>query len=148
MGKSFYENRSYKSMDKVESELGLNFSANKIKELFTTNDQNVNFTLVYKKEGYSKPIGYSLIYQNLDILHYAYPFYSLDKINLPITNYVGMGMILLAIKFALDSSKKYFYLGSVVALESKYKLQFKNLEWFDLSNNSWNVNLNELKNLL
>ena len=87
-------------------------------------------------------IGYTICYQNPEILHYCYPFYNIQY---PISN-IGMAMMLKAIVWAKEQNKKYFYLGSFQRPTDTYKLQFTGLEWWD--GKEWKSNLEELKNTL
>ncbi len=147
------------------------FSASKIKELLTSDDSNFNLNLIYLlsnsvkvnpfgesilgtnydtvlhniNDENSDPVGYCISYLNSNILHYSYPFYNLD---IPKEQNLGMGMMLKAIDYALSLNLEYIYLGSVSSLESKYKLQFNNLEWFDDDKNSWSNDLTLLKSLI
>jgi len=114
------------------------FSANKIKELLTT-EHNFNKLFVYTIE--DAYIGYAICYENDAMLHYSYPFYDLDA-----DKNTGMGMMLRAIEYAKEASKKYIYLGSATRPGDIYKLQFAGLEWFDGA--EWRDDLEELKNLL
>ncbi len=98
------------------------FSANKAKELLTNKDtSNFNVLFIYSD------IGFCVVYENADILHYSYPFYDL---NTTVSN-IGMGMMLRAIMYAQEKGKKYIYLGSAQRPTDVYKLQFAGLEWFD-----------------
>jgi arginyl-tRNA--protein-N-Asp/Glu arginylyltransferase len=142
------------------------FSANKIKELLT-NPSKSNFTglLVYNRhseqsEEFLKPnhkgslaiaqddtekdetVGYCIILETADLIHYCYPFYKLD---IELAN-LGLGMMLKAIMYAKDQGKKYIYLGSAQRPTDTYKLQFEGLEWFD--GQKWQTNFEKLKQLL
>lgn len=120
-------------------------SASKIKELFTdSNISNMNLAFEYIYEQAS--CGYCLCYQNEDLLHYSYPFYDLN-LTKDYSN-LGMGMMLKAILWSFENNHEYLYLGSVVAKESLYKLQFKGLEWFNTETKSWSEDLEALKNLI
>ncbi len=120
-------------------------SASKIKEMFTDMQKsNMNGAFAFKLSGQNYNSGYCLVYNNQNILHYAYPFYNLDT-NLP---NIGLGMMLKAILWAQQSGKKYVYLGSIKDRSSIYKLQFKGLEWWNVDNNTWSNDLDELKTLL
>lgn len=131
MGKDFY---GQKFGEKT-------FSANKLKEILTNAEKsNFNRLLVYTKN--NEPLGYSVAYENSDIIHYSYPFYNL---NFPDKN-IGMGMMTKAITYTKEQGKKYFYLGSAQRPTDTYKFQFKGLEWFDGTN--WREDLNELKEIL
>jgi arginyl-tRNA--protein-N-Asp/Glu arginylyltransferase len=100
MAKDFYEKRN------------ATFSANKIKELLTT-DHNFNTLLDYG-------IGYCICYMNEEILHYCYPFYASENKD------TGMNMMLRAIMYAKEKRLKYVYLGSY----NVYKMQFAGVEVF------------------
>jgi arginyl-tRNA--protein-N-Asp/Glu arginylyltransferase len=104
MAKDFYDAREAK------------FSANKIKELLTT-DHNFNILFDYR-------VGYCICYMNEEILHYCYPFYESDNKD------TGMNMMLRAIVYAQEKRLKYVYLGSF----NKYKMQFEGVEVFE---NGW-----------
>ncbi len=135
------------------------FSANKIKELLTT-EHNFNRLFVYvipspstslrtgSAEGSlseAKPVhnvGYCIVLETDNTIHYSYPFYNLKS---EIKN-LGMAMMTLAIKHAKESGKKFIYLGSAKDTKAKYKLQFKGLEWFN--GEKWGGDLDELKNIL
>ena len=119
------------------------FSANKIKELLTTK-HNFNKLFIYKNE--KEIIGYSICFENKEILHYSYPFYILDPMSSVFNPNTGMSMMIQAVQYAKNSGKKYIYLGSAKDAKAKYKLQFKGLEWFD--GERWSENLEELKNVL
>lgn len=126
--------------DYYETKFGSNvFSANKIKELLTT-ASNFNTLFEYRYEG--KLVGYAIAYEHEDFVQYAYPFYD---ISLYANNY-GMGMMLNAIKYAIDNTKKYIYLGSVSKPADIYKLQFNQLEWFD--GEKWQTDIANLKTLI
>ncbi len=115
------------------------FSANKVKEILTT-EQNFNKLFVYKIE--DKEIGYCIVQETNEIIHYSYPFYNLKND----TSNIGMDMMLNAIIYAQKNNKKYIYLGSFQRQTDTYKLQFKGLEWFD--GEKWSEDLEELKKLL
>ena len=118
------------------------FSASKIKELIVNSNKS-NYNLLFK---YTEPenniVGYCIAYQNKEMIHYAYPFYNLDKY----FNHYGMGMMLRAIIFAQKSGRKYFYLGSVSRPADIYKLYFRGLEYFD--GEKWNSDIESLKALI
>ncbi|MDP3962856.1 MAG: hypothetical protein Q8Q03_03255 [bacterium] len=122
MGKDFYESR-----DAV-------FTANKIKELLTT-DHNFNLLLNYSD------IGYAICFEDKEILHYSYPFYKLDA-----PKDTGLGMMIKAIIYAKENGLKYIYLGSLQRPSDTYKLQFEGLEWFD--GEMWSKDLEEAKKVL
>lgn len=130
LGKNFY---SEKFGD-------MTMSASKIKEMFTDLDKS-NMSSAFQFSIDKKNVGYCLCYSNSEILHYAYPFYDLEQ-NL------GMAMMTNAINYAVSTGLKYVYLGSVTDQTSLYKLQFEGLEWFDLESDSWNTDLQFLKNLI
>lgn len=114
IGKDFY---TIKFGDKT-------FSANKIKELIKSK-HNFNKLFTYSID--NEEIGYCIVLETQNLIHYCYPFYQL---NIETKN-IGMGMMLRAILWAKDNNKKYIYLGSVQRETDKYKLQFKGLELFD-----------------
>ncbi len=100
MAKDFYDARDAK------------FSANKIKELLTT-EHNFNVLFDYG-------VGYCICYMNEEILHYCYPFYESENKD------TGMNMMLRAIIYAKEKGLKYIYLGSY----NVYKMQFEGVEVF------------------
>ncbi|HEY9583288.1 MAG TPA: hypothetical protein VJK09_03235 [Candidatus Paceibacterota bacterium] len=133
------------------------FSANKAKELLTKpSKSNFNLLLDYS-------LGYAICFANKNILHYAYPFYTLSgKVTKNIKD-MGLGMMIRAIVWAKENKKKYIYLGSASRPSDTYKLQFSGLEWFTLSdlsrvssreveglgnNGVWNNDTSKLKPLL
>ncbi len=153
IAKDFYETKFGKGV----------FSANKIKELLTT-EHNFNKLFKYvilnevknpelERDPSTPPptggsaqddliIGYAICHETNEILHYSYPFYSLT---VGLSN-LGMGMMLRAILYAKENNKKYIYLGSAQRPTDTYKLQFTGLEWFD--GEKWSDSLNELKEIL
>lgn len=145
LGKNFYQEK----FDDVE------FSANKIKEV-VTNPQHTRFNTLFsyfkknqignnttlEEVDYQKALGFCIAYQSDSLLHYCYPFYSLD---LDIPN-LGMGMMLRAIKWAQDNQLDYVYLGSITRPKDTYKLQFKGLEWWDQDH--WSEDLDKAKEIL
>lgn len=116
------------------------FSANKIKELLTSEKSNYNKLFVYSIDG--APAGYCICFENSDLIHYAYPFYNLDsKIN-----NLGIGMMTKAIIWAKENGKKYVCLGSAQNPAAIYKTQFKGFEWFD--GHKWRDDVDDLKKIL
>ncbi|MBD3311313.1 MAG: hypothetical protein GF349_02310 [Candidatus Magasanikbacteria bacterium] len=152
MAKDFYDEKFGKGI----------FSANKVKELMTTNKGNFNTLFAYVIPSpvpnevrdlgeesrrstaitNSNTIGYCIALETNKIIHYSYPFYQLQISNHRLPN-VGMGMMLKAILYAKENNKKYIYLGSAQRPGDKYKLQFKGLEWFD--GDKWSDDLGGLK---
>jgi len=120
------------------------FSANKAKELLTVpSKSNFNKLLDYGS-------GYVICYESKNILHYAYPFYSLGAHG---AKDMGLGMMTRAIIWAKESGRKYIYLGSASRPSDTYKLQFSGLEWFDRGSpkqgeGGWKNDLTELKQIL
>lgn len=134
LAKSFYDNKFGKNI----------FSGTKIKELLT---QNSNFNALLAYENEQEIEGYcfcKIIESKQKIIHYAYPFYSLNKLN---TNF-GMYMMTLAIKYFHEKQFDYIYLGSCHDEKCKYKLQFKGVEWFNEENNIWEFDISKLKKLI
>ena len=124
------------------------FSANKVKQLLTSENSNFNIILEYKirnleLEISNFPIAYAICYQNSNILHYSYPFYALGP--MPYAS-LGMSMMLQAITYAKEEGKQYIYLGSAQRPTDTYKFQFKGLEWFD--GKTWRNDFDELKTIL
>ena len=130
------------------SKMALDFFKQKFGERITTTQKlkwlftGDFFTdaIVYKIEG--ETIGYCITMETENILHYSYPFYkpTLIKSN------IGMAMMIKAIEYAKEKDKKYIYLGTVYTKDSLYKLQFKNMQWFDGEN--WNTDIDKLKDLI
>lgn len=136
LGKDFYDTKFGKDT----------FSANKIKEIFTEVDKNsFNLVLVYINPKSSLIEGYCVALEaessGQKIIHYSYPFYKLDLIN----SSFGIFMMTMAINHFKEQGYDYIYLGSAHSSESKYKLQFKGLEWWDEQSNNWSSNLDEIK---
>jgi arginyl-tRNA--protein-N-Asp/Glu arginylyltransferase len=134
MGKDFYDTKFGKDT----------FSANKIKELFTSQDTNFGSILTFVSET-GMPEGYCIVNKSISesskILHYAYPFYRLDLIN----SSFGIFMMTRTIQYCKNEGFDYIYLGSVHEPSSLYKLQFKGLEWFDEKTLTWKQDLDALK---
>ncbi len=124
LAKDFYESRN------------ADFSANKIKELLTSDTSNFNTLLDYSG------IGFAICYMNKKILHYSYPFYDLEKS----LKDMGLGMMIKALVWAKENGFKYFYLGSLQRPGDVYKLQFEGLEWCD--GKGWKKDTAEIKNIL
>lgn len=130
LGKEFYEKKFKKNI----------FSANKIKEILTSENNNFNKLFIYKKDG--KNIAFAICFETKEIIHYSYPFYNLDETN----KNIGMAMMTKAIEYALQNNKKYIYLGSAQRPGDIYKFQFKNMEYFD--SKKWCHDFENLKQLL
>lgn len=124
LGKDFYDTKFGEGI----------FSANKIKEILTTNS---NFNLLLKYGD-----GFAICYVNKDLLHYSYPFYDLGKS----PKDMGLGMMIKAIVWAKEKGLKYVYLGSLQRPTDIYKLQFEGLEWFD--GKKWKKDIEEVKKIL
>ena len=116
------------------------FSANKIKELLTTEH---NFTTLLRYHINQEDIGYAICYENDTIRHYSYPFYSLTQ---TAVSSLGMGMMVRAIDDAVQKGYTYVYLGSAQRPTDTYKLQFSGLEWFD--GTTWQQDDTTLKQIL
>lgn len=113
------------------------FSANKVKEILTEpTKNNFNTLLIYSIQ--DKPLGYAIVYESPNILHYSYPFY--DLVESP--DNMGMGMMLKAIVLAKDTGKKFIYLGGATRPSDVYKFQFAGMEWFD--SQTWNTDREKL----
>ena len=112
-------------------------SAQKVKEMLTDSPKS-NFTTLFSYND----IGFSICYENSQILHYSYPFYDLSKSSKD----MGLGMMTLAIQYAKEKGLKYIYLGSLQRSSDSYKLQFEGLEWFD--GKEWKNDLEEVKKIL
>jgi arginyl-tRNA--protein-N-Asp/Glu arginylyltransferase len=86
-------------------------SANKIKEMLCDETKsNFNTLLEFSAKNpttqsqtsdQNPSLGYAITYSNPAIMHYSYPFYDLSAS----PKDMGMGMMLLSIKYALDSGK-------------------------------------------
>ncbi len=121
--------------DFYDKKAGGAFSANKIKEIITT-DHNFNTLFNFLD------LGYAICYMNKNILHYSYPFYDLEKS----PKDIGLGMMIKAVVWAKDKGLKYVYLGSLQRPGDVYKLQFEGLEWFD--GKEWSKDLEKVKIIL
>ncbi len=131
MAKDFYDNKF---------EPGI-MSSQKVKMMLVEGEKsNFNLLLIYSQDGTN--IGYVICYKNKEILHYCFPFYSLD---VPLKD-MGLGMMIKAIQYAKESKLKYFYLGSLQRASDVYKLQFEGLEWFD--GKVWSQDIEDVKNIL
>ncbi|PIQ92426.1 MAG: hypothetical protein COV70_00645 [Parcubacteria group bacterium CG11_big_fil_rev_8_21_14_0_20_39_22] len=125
LAKDFYDSR------------GADFSANKIKEILTSDKSNFNTLFTYTEDDAEIPLGYAICFETENILHYAYPFF--DHIHYP--KDTSMAMMLEAIEYAKKTNKKYIYLGSL----SQYKTQFKGFEWFDVGDTDKHVRETRIK---
>lgn len=143
MAKAFYEIKADSA-----------FSANKIKELITSN-QNFNTLLIFQEDisesagnsidgenPQNVPHGYAICYENSSMLHYSYPFYDLE------TAPKDMGLIMMnkVIADAKSRGLSYLYLGSLQRPTDTYKLQFEGLEWFD--GKEWSSDIEKVKEIL
>ncbi len=131
MGKDFYEQKFGDGT----------FSANKLKELLTDVEKS-HFTTLLAYSIQDESIGYAICYENNNIVHYCYPFYSLETA----PKDMGMGMMLRAILYAKEQHKTYIYLGSAQRPSDTYKFQFSGIEWFD--GQEWKKDQEELKKIL
>jgi len=117
-------------------------STQKIKEMLTdASKSNFNALIVYADKTGEK-IGYTILYENNDIVHYSYPFYDLTEA----PKDMGLVMMTKMIDGAKKWNKRYFYLGSLQRPTDTYKLQFEGLEWFD--GKTWQSDLEEVKKIL
>ncbi len=133
--------------------VNVRFSANKIRELITKKQDfpyfNKLFCYVLEKDlkiletndiseiNFNKVLGATIVFESINIIHYAYPFYKIDfdklssgaKLNdCTILPNFGMAMMLKAILLAKKEGKHYIYLGSLTRPSDRYKLQFKGVE--------------------
>lgn len=124
MAKDFYDKKA-----------GGAFSANKIREIITT-EHNFTNLLDFNSQGYA------ICYSSPSILHYSYPFYNLE------TAPKDMGLIMMTktLVYAQEHGLKYVYLGSLQRKSDVYKLQFSGIEWFD--GEKWNIDIEEVKKIL
>lgn len=111
------------------------FSANKIKEILTT-PHNFNTLITFSS------LGYAICYRNSHMLHYSYPFYSLEKA----PKDMGLIMMTKTIAEANTQGIRYVYLGSLQRPTDVYKLQFEGIEWFD--GKEWSKDLEKVKKIL
>lgn len=111
------------------------FSANKIKEIITTN-LNFNSLLNFSN------LGYAICYENSAMIHYSYPFYNIEKA----PKDMGLIMMTKAMAEAQTLGLKYFYLGSLQRSNDVYKLQFSGIEWFD--GEKWSDDIEKVKEVL
>jgi arginyl-tRNA--protein-N-Asp/Glu arginylyltransferase len=131
VAKDFYEKKFGKGI----------FSAQKIKEILTSEKSNFNTLLEYRLN--DVVVGNTICYQSKDILHYSYPFYNLESVEM---RDIGLGMMIQGIEYAKNSGKKYVYLGSLQRPGDKYKLQFEGLEWWD--GKMWQNDIEKVKLIL
>jgi arginyl-tRNA--protein-N-Asp/Glu arginylyltransferase len=129
--------------------LGADFSANKVRDILTTETSNFNKLLVYTDIRDNSTVGYCIVYESPNILHYSYPFY-IEKKEEPSR---GLGMMMHAINYAKEKGLKYIYLGSLQRPTDTYKLQFKGMEWFtpsevEGSSPGWHFDISPLKEIL
>ena len=97
------------------------FSANKIKELVTEKTSNYNRLFEYATG--DETVGYCIVYENSDLIHYAYPFYNLDTQ----INNLGMGMMTKAVVWAKEHGKN-MYISAVRKIRPRFtKLNSKDL---------------------
>ena len=115
------------------------FSANKVKELLTDAEKS-NYNMLFRYG--PAACGYAIARQTNELIHYAYPFYDVERS----PNDMGMGMMVRAVLYAKEQNKKYIYLGSAQRPGDTYKLQFQGVEWFD--GKKWHHDTIELKQLL
>lgn len=128
LAKDFYDNKSGNGT----------MSAQKMKWLFTSGA--MSHVLVYK-EG-KEIVGYCVSNMTDTLMHYAYPFYTLEK-EMP---NMGMGMILKAMDLAMERNLTNFYLGTVYTDTSLYKAQFSGFKWF--TGYKWSDDLPALKGII
>ncbi len=130
IGKDFYEAKFGPGI----------MSAQKIKEMVTSNKSNFNRLRTYSKDTHI--LGYVISYKNDNIVHYSYPFYDLEES----PKDMGLGMMTSAINWAKENGLQYIYLGSLQRPGDTYKLQFSGLEWFD--GKEWKTDLEVVKRIL
>jgi arginyl-tRNA--protein-N-Asp/Glu arginylyltransferase len=138
MGKDFYDTKFGEGT----------FSANKIKELFTSPKGNFNSILSFRNPATRVVDGYCILHlsesEKGKIVHYAYPFYRLDLVN---TSF-GMFMMTRSVQYFKEIGFDYIYLGSVHEPSSLYKLQFSGLEWWDEEIKTWDTDIQKLKDII
>lgn len=135
----FDYNISKLATDFFKAKFGKNIiTTQKLKWLFS--GEFFTNVLFYTKK--NEVIGYCIVMETKNLLHYAYPFYQPKLIK---TN-IGMSMMIKAIEYAKEKNKKYVYLGTVYTKDSLYKLQFKGMQWFDGEN--WDTDIDKLKDLI
>ncbi len=117
------------------------FSVNKVRDLLLG---KFNFNRLLKFTENDNEVGYSICYASNNILHYCYPFYSLERMN----DSLGIGMMTLCILKAKEESLDFVYLGSANTKSDVYKLQFSGLEWWDNDTLAWSNDINSLKKFL
>jgi arginyl-tRNA--protein-N-Asp/Glu arginylyltransferase len=134
-----YSNYSWQigkiAKDFYDKKAGGAFSANKIKEIITT-EHNFNVLLDFNNSGYA------ICYKNSDFIHYCYPFYDIEKS----PRDMGIIMMTKTIEYAKSIGLKYVYLGSLQRPGDVYKLQFEGIEWFD--GKEWKKDTKQIKDLL
>lgn len=130
IGKDFYDTKFGKGI----------MSAQKIKEMLTEPEKSNFNSLLTFNTGLNT--GYVICYISKNIMHYSYPFYSLDKESKDL----GLAMMIKALEYAKNSGINEVYLGSLQRPNDTYKLQFENSEWFD--GKEWSNDLNQVKQVL
>lgn len=114
-------------------------SSQKVKWIFTSGA--FTHTFVIKDSSTDSVIGYCPLLLTSKLMHYAYPFYSIEYLE----RNLGMGMMLHAIVEAKELDLDYVYLGTCYSQSSLYKTQFQGVEWFD--GNVWSQDIEKLKEL-
>ncbi|BCX13976.1 MAG: hypothetical protein KatS3mg085_508 [Candidatus Dojkabacteria bacterium] len=124
------------------------FSASKIRTIFCNPEKN-NFdhVVIAQVNDVIEPVGYCICYINSQIVHYSYPFYDLNYAHQKMKS-LGFGMKLKSILWAQSAGLKYFYMGSIVSEQSKYKLQIPGVEWWDEQTHQWSSDIEEVKKRL
>jgi len=143
---------SKKAKDFYEKKFGPNvMTANKIKELLTEPARsNFNCLIRYISKENTKnvsEIGWTISYRTSSMLHYAYPFYDLERS----PKDMGLGMMTMAISLEKNTGSLYVYLGSLQRPSDVYKLQFSGIEWFDggpEKKGTWQTDIEVAKEIL
>lgn len=130
--------------DFYEEKFGVGvMSAQKVKEMLTDSEKsNFNMLIKFSNSAANNFIGYTICHSSASLLHYSYPFYSLETS----PKNMGIGMMLRTIDYAQKTGAKYIYLGSLQRPSDTYKLQFSGLEWFD--GEKWSTDMEAAKTIL
>lgn len=118
-------------------------SARKIKQMFLDTEAN-NFNGVLSYSIGSDTIGYCIVYRDDSIMHYCYPFYDLNIENIP----VGIAMMTMALDWAHHQGTKHVYLGTAASPAARYKLQFKQMQWWNQDLSQWSSDIKQLKEII
>ncbi|NND33393.1 MAG: GNAT family N-acetyltransferase [Saprospiraceae bacterium] len=103
---------------------------------------NISFaTDVFKFSIDDRPVGYVLCVCNAEMVHYWFSFFDIELMK---SHSLGKWMMWRVIRWALDSGKKYVYLGTAYGSKSLYKVRdHKGLAYFN--GTRWDQDMELLK---